>query len=1717
MAKAKKFGAFGGVFAPSILSILGVIMFLRLPWIVGQAGLWSTLGIIFVAHIISVSTGLSVSSIATDKRVGTGGSYYILSRSLGLPIGGTLGLALFVGLSFSVSLYLIGFSETVLTYFGLEFSLQNIRIVGSIVLFLVAGITFLSTSLAIKSQYLIMGILVLSLASVFLGRHEFIPGSTLLLPASGSLPWITLFAIFFPAVTGFQAGVSMSGDLKDPKKQIPFGTISAILFGLVVYVALAVFFSFTIERDLLLNDPNVLFTTSLVPQLVIAGILSATLSSALGSILAAPRILKSMAIDRIMPEFLSKGFGLSNEPRNALLITYLIAQAGILIGELNAIARIVSIFFIIIYGFLNITYAVENWAGTDFRPSFKIPKIIAVIGALACIIVMIQLDVIALIVASLVLIALFLFLKKKELTLQTDDTWNSIWTSLVKTGLGKLTISSRKPSNWRPNVILFSGGEKSRPHLIDMGKSLVGKLGIFTNFELIEEPMTGNLHKKSQEHLVQKEALKAGVFTRYHECRDVYEGMDVISKIYGFSGFEPNTILMGWAKNTRNPENFFALLKSFKAQDYNTVFLNYVKEHGFGNYQQIDVWWSGKGRNLSLAVTLLRFITSSKEWRGARIRVLTICKDSSLTDSLYGLVNQVLDNERIRASVKVINNGVEQLPESDIMHAESQDTDLCMLELPDFDKADPASLIDKVNHLTQNLNTCLVVSASSFFDEMGIKELKLRKGISGAIPITEKPVPDIVQHIIPASKEIIANEVNNIGHTAESLTEQYYTTGFQTILDKQLEFFPEIHFFAGKVFDNLLEVAENKNQAGRSKALLKLLNDFSFHSQKQIQKLKDQIVPFERACLEHGNDMYLRGLQNSLSEVPERLRVKRPGSDFKIEKDDRLFTRTYKIRKKLISLVSGKAVSHRINLLPAVRYFIYHKRLELLETMMNDFAVHSFQQVTEIRKILISLHESIERVRIAASEKQNVSGHIRLEKQRILAKVGVMEDDSKTFFYTSGKLLYQSLLEDLNSLGQHLDTVKANLLSKKFSVHLRRAPQIADNIQGFAGIWQNNLLLFTNKAALDFSVLGLKSRINSKIQKAQKEFRVSVKNTLLSAIDNYKALSQDEAAGPRELHAQFEQLDHTGLEAPSANRFFEALFEEIAELLKDVPEKVEIGGDQFAERPAGVDFPEAEPVVINFKKILSNYLGSKLIDASRKLSLETDQQLQRVIVSIKDQVRLINFGLSADEGIDAEHDVSRRAEQRSFLINNFTNKLKDEERKVNKQLDYLEQQFGALLIAAFDPLSSATISNTDTRFKGHHREKGSNVLFIQINKQWQHTLDFFRKHFVALLYSKSEGMIWFRLLEKPTASQQLMTGEALDFVESISPSPEIIKELPFYYCSLFSGQAGIGDDFWVGMKDEIREADKAIRRFKAGYSGALVVTGVRSSGKSSLAKMMIKKHFKSENIHHVRAPQGCSANLELFQSRLYESLGVSKVMVDDLFRALPQGKVILIQDLAMWWERRPDGDAVIEFVKDLIDKYGDKCLFVITVNSHALSLIDHWSQINNYALSVVNCEPFDARELKEMILLRHHAGGLRLQYKNKDEEKMTAWDYARLFNTFFDHSFGNPGTAISLWLAAIKKVSGKTIYMEPFSLSSQLVFDKLSQDQWFYILQFILHRRFSIDTLAKNVEQDNEKVYSGIRELMRAGILVEKFPDIYAIRPGLDLFLIDKLKSLKRL
>jgi amino acid transporter len=721
MAEKKKFGTFAGVFTPSILTILGVIMYMRLGWVVGNAGLLGTIVIIIIAHLIAVTTGLSVSSVATDKKIGAGGIYYVLSRSMGIPIGGSIGIALAVGTAFSIALYLVGFSESFNAYFGFGMSVNDIRITGTIALLTLTVIALISTSLALKAQYFILAAIAVSLIAIFAGSSDFAPESVPLLSTEGSVPLEVVFAIFFPAVTGFTAGIAMSGDLKDPKTSIPVGTLSAIGVGLVVYLVLAVFMAFTINSDVLKTDYNILMKVALFAPAVVAGIWGATLSSALGGILGGPRILQAMSIDKVTPKIFGKGKGTNNEPVNALLMVFIIAEAGILIGELDVIARVVSMFYLTAYGFINISYFLESWANPDFQPSFKIKRWIGLLGFVACFGVMFKLDMIAMLAALAVIGGLYFGLQRKEVKLQSNDVWRSVWENVVNKGLKKIDAQVDENSNWNPNIILFSGKSDHQNYLLELCKTVSGRTGIVTNFKLIVDTKDDTPFKKT-EQIVRDESLKElGIFGRQVKVDNIYNGITNIATVFGFSGVEPNTIMMGWPKGLENSGEYAKMTETLLYLDYNLLYLDFDRKTRFGNYSTVDLWWrETDSKNAEMMLNIARFIIASPKWNNTIIRVLFVNNNNVDSNLIHSKISKLVEDLRVNVEIKIINNAVEQEPFYNIIEQQSAATDLTLVGIPNFKIEKQAEFVIKTNQLFETIGSTLLVKAANNFNELDL-------------------------------------------------------------------------------------------------------------------------------------------------------------------------------------------------------------------------------------------------------------------------------------------------------------------------------------------------------------------------------------------------------------------------------------------------------------------------------------------------------------------------------------------------------------------------------------------------------------------------------------------------------------------------------------------------------------------------------------------------------------------------------------------------------------------------------------------------------------------------------------------------------------------------------------------------------------------------------------------------------------------------------------
>ncbi|MCA9672059.1 MAG: amino acid permease [Myxococcales bacterium] len=718
-----RFGTFAGVFTPSILTILGVVMYLRVGWCVGHAGLGGILLIVMISHLITIATGLSVSSIATNRTVGAGGAYFIISRSLGAPVGAAIGIPLFFGQALSVTFYIVGFTESLQQ---LSSTPLPAKLISSGVLLVLTAVTLKSADLALKVQYVVMAAILASLVSFFAGHATFPDAKSAKAGIewwSQSKPFAEVFAVFFPAVTGIMAGVGMSGDLKNPRESLPKGTMAAIFVGMTVYILFPLFMAIKAPPDALRADNNVVWKISWVPALIYAGVWGATLSSAIGSILTAPRTLQALATDGLAPRIFGKGYGPANEPRVGIVTTFILAETGILLGNLDAIAPVLTMFFLATYGLTNLACGLEKWAASpSFRPDFAVPSVVSLAGGLACFYVMSIINMLAMIAAMTFCALIYIVTQRRVLGTTYGDARHGIWAALVRSALHRLRRAEFHALNWRPNLIILGGDHDKRHYLLTLGSAIVQDRGIVTYFQLLPgdvEAIGGSRRERFRLLDDRVHEQFPNVFCRVDVVTDKYGGAVTIAQSYGVGSFEANTVMLGWPRKDGEESHRMAyveMLRDLAALDKSLLIVRYDQERKFGTYQEIHIWWGGLQNNGGLMLLLGYLLTANHQWRNAKVSVMTVVDTERMRDEVEGNIRRIIQNARVTAEPRVLLRSGRSIGE--IMKAESSSADLAIagLRLPDRDKHSVSMFFERMNGMLANMPTTVLVHSARDFE-----------------------------------------------------------------------------------------------------------------------------------------------------------------------------------------------------------------------------------------------------------------------------------------------------------------------------------------------------------------------------------------------------------------------------------------------------------------------------------------------------------------------------------------------------------------------------------------------------------------------------------------------------------------------------------------------------------------------------------------------------------------------------------------------------------------------------------------------------------------------------------------------------------------------------------------------------------------------------------------------------------------------------------------
>ncbi|CAG4955548.1 unnamed protein product [Parnassius apollo] len=598
-----KFGWIKGVLMRCLLNIWGVMLFLRLSWVVGQAGVVQAILLILTTSVVTTITALSMSAISTNGVIKGGGTYYMISRSLGPEFGGSIGLIFAMANAVACAMYVVGFGESLITLIPesayMVSKSWDQAIYGCITIVLLTGIVMVGMEWEAKAQIVLLIILLAAIADFLVG--SFIGPKSDLEVAQGFIGYnltvlqknmasdyryfegvehnfFSVFSIFFPAATGILAGANISGDLKDPQKSIPKGTLLAILLTTLSYMLIAVVAGWTVLRDAsgdvsalqdwslascaanrscpygLHNSNDVIRLVSGWGPLIYGGCFAATLSSALASLVSAPKVFQALCQDKLYPylEFFAKGYGSNNEPVRGYVLTFIIATAFILMGGLNQIAPLISNFFLAAYALINFsTFHASLAKPVGWRPTFRLySKWLSLCGAALCVAIMFVVSWATALLTFGFLLALYLLVSHRKPDVNWGSTTQAQTYKNALSGVHQLNRVTEHVKNYRPQILVLTGFPGERPILSDLAYLLTKGLSLMLCGHIVQ----GQINHRTREALTNRAYhwfMKRKIKAFYSIVDDVSfkDGASALIQASGLGKLKPNILMMGFKED----------------------------------------------------------------------------------------------------------------------------------------------------------------------------------------------------------------------------------------------------------------------------------------------------------------------------------------------------------------------------------------------------------------------------------------------------------------------------------------------------------------------------------------------------------------------------------------------------------------------------------------------------------------------------------------------------------------------------------------------------------------------------------------------------------------------------------------------------------------------------------------------------------------------------------------------------------------------------------------------------------------------------------------------------------------------------------------------------------------------------------------------------------------------------------------------------------------
>ncbi len=705
----------GPVFTTAISTILGAILFLRFGYSVAHTGFLGTVAIILLGHLVTIPTAMAVAEIATNQKVEGGGAYYIISRSFGLNIGAAIGIALFLSQAISIAFYIIAFAEAFhpfAEYLSRNYAdtlgpilpyLLSKRIIGLISMGLMSALMLTKgANIGVKALYGIVALLFLSLLMFFFGESQ-IPFNEVDFVATIDNPdsFFLVFTIIFPAFTGIAAGLGLSGDLKEPKKSIPRGTLWATAVGIIVYMLVAYKLVTSASLEDMANNQLIMENIAVWGPIIPIGLGAAAISSALGSVMVAPRTLQALGIDNIFPSnklngWISKEKESNNEPLNATVISIAIGFFFIAIGDINFVAQVIAMFFMVTYGALNSISFLEHFsADPSFRPTFRSHWYISLTGAVFSFWLMFKMNS-GFAFLSLVFMGLtYIYISRHN---KDKAGFVKLFRGVIYQVSRQLQVMTQKKdynsteNYWRPFAVTVTESSYKRKDGYDLMRWISQRYGFGTYIHYIKGFLTKDTHKSAQDSINKLITMNRGshsnVVVDTIVSPSYTSAMAQVVQLSSISGKSHNMMVFEYFReNTNELDRFKEVSPLMQATDFDVCILS-SSYRRFGFMKNIHIWMTSDSYETSSLMILLSYILlGHKEWKKGEIKISSIYQGSREEEA--NRLNKLILGRRLPISSSNIElhecktkNGYK-----DIINKKSIDADLVMMEFS-YDEID---------------------------------------------------------------------------------------------------------------------------------------------------------------------------------------------------------------------------------------------------------------------------------------------------------------------------------------------------------------------------------------------------------------------------------------------------------------------------------------------------------------------------------------------------------------------------------------------------------------------------------------------------------------------------------------------------------------------------------------------------------------------------------------------------------------------------------------------------------------------------------------------------------------------------------------------------------------------------------------------------------------------------------------------------------------------